>query len=190
MFLFNSDHDDALITLCRFDHATFRLLLGLFDPLYDCYVFCSRTGIFRAARLTKSGKKLGRKSLKRVFTSSMLLGLVLAWNRTRGSMKVLQMIFAFTVAPLSRWLRYGRRLLVLCLRDHPATAIKLPTEEELATFRAVIGAMPSTQLSLQAGLSEWGMEGFRGSFPRLKDRFLHEEIRERKIILIPLLYNY
>jgi hypothetical protein len=128
VFLFNSGHDDALITLCGFDRATFRLLLGLFEPYYERYVFSSRTDLLREARVTKSGKKFGRK---RDFTSTMLLGLVLAWTRTRGSMKVLQIIFGFTAAPLSRWVRYGRGVLVRCLRYHPDAAIKLPTDEEL-----------------------------------------------------------
>jgi hypothetical protein len=59
VFLFNSGHDDALIKLCGFDHATLRLLLGLFEPYYERYVFCSRTDLLREARVTKSGKKFG-----------------------------------------------------------------------------------------------------------------------------------
>jgi hypothetical protein len=41
-------------------------------------------------------------------------------------------------------------------------------------------------------LSEWGMRGLQGSFPRLKDRLLYEERGERRIILemVVLLYNY
>ena len=138
MHLFNSGQDDALITLCGFDHRTYRLLLELFDPLYEGYVICQETGLLRACRLTKKGKKVGRK---RDFTSQMLLGLTLAWTRTRGSLKVLQIIFGFTSAPLSRWIRYGRRLLVMCLRHHPDSAIKLPTREEIAQFQVAISSM-------------------------------------------------
>lgn len=41
-------------------------------------------------------------------------------------------------------------------------------------------------------LSEWGMRGIQGSFPRLKDRFRYEERGERRIILelAARLYNY
>ena len=41
-------------------------------------------------------------------------------------------------------------------------------------------------------MSEWGMRGLQGSFPRLKDRLIYEERGERKIILhlIVLLYNF
>ena len=41
-------------------------------------------------------------------------------------------------------------------------------------------------------LSEWGMRGFQGSFPRLTDRLRYEEQGERRIILsmIVLLCNF
>ena len=41
-------------------------------------------------------------------------------------------------------------------------------------------------------LSEWGMRGLQGSFPRLKDRIKYEEKGERKLILqmFILLYNF
>lgn len=41
-------------------------------------------------------------------------------------------------------------------------------------------------------LSEWGMRGLQGSFPRLKDRMRFEEKDERKVILnlVVLLYNF
>ena len=35
--LFNSKHDDALITLCGFDHASFELLHQLFKPYFDSF---------------------------------------------------------------------------------------------------------------------------------------------------------
>ena len=41
-------------------------------------------------------------------------------------------------------------------------------------------------------MSEWGMKGFQGSFPRIHDRIIYEEAGERRVILtlITLLYNY
>ena len=35
--LFNSKHDDALITLCGFDHASFELLQQRFKPYFDSF---------------------------------------------------------------------------------------------------------------------------------------------------------
>eukprot|EP00527_Entomoneis_sp_CCMP2396_P004506 CAMPEP_0198147288 /NCGR_PEP_ID=MMETSP1443-20131203/34423_1 /TAXON_ID=186043 /ORGANISM="Entomoneis sp., Strain CCMP2396" /LENGTH=195 /DNA_ID=CAMNT_0043811541 /DNA_START=489 /DNA_END=1073 /DNA_ORIENTATION=- len=41
-------------------------------------------------------------------------------------------------------------------------------------------------------LSEWGMRGLQGAFPRLKERIIYEERGERKLFmqLIVYLYNY
>jgi hypothetical protein len=41
-------------------------------------------------------------------------------------------------------------------------------------------------------MSEWGMRGLQGSFPRIKDRLQYEERGERRIILLllALLYNF
>jgi hypothetical protein len=48
------------------------------------------------------------------------------------------------------------------------------------------------QATLVRQLSEWGMRGLQGSFPRLKDCLLYEERGERTLILemILQLYNY
>ena len=41
--LFNSKHDDALITLCGFDHASFELLHQLlFKPYFDSFTPCKK----------------------------------------------------------------------------------------------------------------------------------------------------
>ena len=39
-------------------------------------------------------------------------------------------------------------------------------------------------------LSEWGMQGLQGSFPRLKERILWEERGERKLLLQLAIYLY
>jgi len=94
-YLFHSGQDDALVTLCGFDYTSFERIHVLFKPFYETTVFCEETGMIR---------KIKHPGRPRTFTSWMLLGLVLAWTRTRGSMKVLQLIFGFTSSPLSRWL--------------------------------------------------------------------------------------
>ena len=50
----------------------------------------------------------------------------------------------------------------------------------------------SQQATLPRQISEWGMQMIQGSFPRLKDRLVLEEMGERKVILnlMVLLYNY
>ena len=318
MHLFNSGQDDALITLCGFDHESFAMLLNLFEPYFDQYTphmlnkdSSSSAGYFKRVKKGKSGKRQGRP---RIFTAVMVLGLVLAWTRTRGSYKVLQIIFGFTSTPLSLWLRFGRRVLVQVLQKHPLARVEMPNEEQLQDFTEAIsgkypslsnvwGAMDGLKLLLEVAgdnntqnnfyngwthdhyvsnlflfspdgkirkmflnapgcwhdstlgnasgmypaleeifnahggrvvadsafskmrwkailkshksildragnvrqrasvfraatsvrqLSEWGMRGLQGSFPRLKDRLQYEERGERKIILllVALLYNF
>ena len=43
--LFNSKHDDALITLCGFDHASFELLHQLFKPCFYSFTPCRKIRI-------------------------------------------------------------------------------------------------------------------------------------------------
>ena len=53
---------------------------------------------------------------------------------------------------------------------------------EIAEFREATSLRQS---------SEWGMRGFKGSFPRVRDKFIYEERGEKKMILIcfALLFN-
>jgi hypothetical protein len=126
--LFASRQDDALITLCGFDHASFSSLLALFEPQYHQYspFHCDRHGKFL--------KKIRSRGRPRQVTPTIALGLVLAWTRTRGSGMVLQIIFGMTASLLSMWVRFGRRLLVRVLRNHPNARVKMPNGEEIASF--------------------------------------------------------
>jgi hypothetical protein len=311
MVLYETGQDDALITLCGFDHHSFGLLHDLFKPFFDNYspmIFNYGNGL-----ITKKDSS-ERRGRPRSITSIMCLGLVLAWTRTRGSYMVLQLIFGLTSTRLSIWLRFGRRVLIRILKDHPLARVELPSEEELRHFVSSISdkypslsnvwcAMDGLKLYLErAGnetsqnnfyngwqhdhfvnslfvftpdgkvrlcflnapgtvhdstmaiwgqvyerllqmfeqygvrcvvdsafarenspalikshqsnmdgngqirqpsrifrdatsvrqMAEWGMKGFKGSFPRLKDRLQYEERGERKIILFlfVLLYNF
>jgi hypothetical protein len=304
--LYNSRQDDALVTLCGFDHQSFASLHALFVVPFENYSPYSSDG--------RIHRRPARRRRRRLITSVQCLALVLAWTRTRGQYAVLQLIFGFTKAHLSLWLRFGRRVLTKILRNNPHAQVRIPTDEEIAEFEAVItekypalehcwGAMDGLKLRLgrsgndqtqnmffngwthdhyvsnlflfspdgkirasyinapgtfhdstmanmsgiynqiddvyhrlgskvvvdsafsgdnrqslykshqhnmdQHGnirqqrevhrqatsvrqLSEWGMRGLQGSFPRLKDRLIYEERGERRIILemLVLLYNY
>jgi DDE superfamily endonuclease len=131
--LFASRQDDALVTLCGFDHASFRCLLALFEPPFNHYTpyYGDGTGKF----LIKRSQSRGRP---RQVTSTVALGLVLAWTRTRGSSMVLQLIFGLTASVLSLWLRFGRRILVRILRNHPKARVEMPNGIEIASFKAAI----------------------------------------------------
>ena len=158
--LFASGQDDALISLCGFDHATFNSLLYLFEPLYHQYspFYSDLHGKF----LKKSAQSHGHP---RLVTPTIALGLVLAWTRTRGSSMVLQIIFGMTATPLCMWLRFGRRILVKVLKDHPGARVEMPNAEEIDSFKLAIsskypsltnvwGAMDGLKLLLQQAGSD------------------------------------
>lgn len=117
MVLYETGQDDALITLCGFDHHSFGLLHELFKPFFDNYspmIFNYGNGL-----ITKKDSS-ERRGRPRSITSIMCLGLVLAWTRTRGSYMVLQLIFGLTSTRLSIWLRFGRRVLIRILKAGPS----------------------------------------------------------------------
>jgi hypothetical protein len=77
--LFTIGQDDALVTLCGFDHASFELLHAPFRILFDDYSpYCNRGRSIRQLNKRKGGRRL--------ITSRQCLALVLAWMRTRGAL--------------------------------------------------------------------------------------------------------
>jgi hypothetical protein len=153
--LFRSRQDDALVTLCGFDHHSFHQLNTLFAPQYDGH----SPYVFRGRLIVRHNRKKGGR---RLLTSSQCLALVLAWTRTRGSMAVLQMIFGVTASSLSMWLRFGRRMLLLAIRTHPHAVVCLPTEDELQSF------VDAVALKYPALVNCWGaMDGLKIRLRRL-----------------------
>jgi hypothetical protein len=59
------------------------------------------------------------KGRPRFCSGTVILGLCLAWTRTRGSCMVLQMIFGMTANSVSMYLRFGRRILIAVLKKEP-----------------------------------------------------------------------
>jgi len=152
--LFNSQQDDALVTLCGFNHKYFTELHDLFQPMFDTYTPYG-DGFHIVPKVRKKGGQ------KRSVTSISCLALILAWTRTRGSNMVLQIIFGLTATPLNMWLRFGRRILVKALCRNEKAAVTLPSDEELQEFVDIIsekyplltnvwGAMDGLKLRLQS----------------------------------------
>lgn len=130
-FLFNSGQDDALVTLCGFDHQSFATLHNRFKPLFD-----------NNSPYKNDGRLIGRhdkkKGGRRLINSTQGLALVLAWTRTRGSLSVLQIIFGLTASRLSHWLRFGRRMLLKVLSEDPLAIPTMPTDDEVDDFVSCI----------------------------------------------------
>jgi hypothetical protein len=124
--LFQSGQDDALITLCGFDHTSFNQLHNLFVPFYNEFTPRDHPeGMIRVKNQT------GRP---RLLCSRSCLALALTWTRTRGSATVLQIIFGMTRTALSIWLRFARRIIVKVLQKHPLAMVKLPSDAEIQQF--------------------------------------------------------
>ncbi len=68
------------------------------------------------------------------------LGLVLVWTWTRGSLNVLQLVFGLTYSNLSVYLRFGVRLFVEMFRHDPLARIRIPSAEEIESFKEFFAA--------------------------------------------------
>jgi DDE superfamily endonuclease len=134
--VYQSGLNDGLITLLGFDYRSFEILHQLFEPLYWAYTPYNREGC-QIRRLTPGDKRRGNK---RLFSSRACLGLVLAWTRTSGSLRNLQVLFGSTPNPTSLWLRFGKRLLLYLLKRHPYAMVSLPTAEERQQYKNAITA--------------------------------------------------
>jgi hypothetical protein len=56
-------------------------------------------------------------------------GIVLAWTRTRGSLMVLQLIFAMASTNLDDYLLFAKRIIVRVLRNLPMARVHIPSSE-------------------------------------------------------------
>ena len=130
--LYDSGQDDALITLCGFDHTSFNALHDLFKDAYGKYTPYGKSGMIK--RLKKKTRR------PRLLTSVQCLALALAWSRTRGSLMVLQIIFGLTPGHLSLWLRFARRLIIKVLKGDERAKVRMPTDEERQEFIQAIEA--------------------------------------------------
>jgi hypothetical protein len=57
-------------------------------------------------------KKLETMGRPRTICHEDCLGLLLTWNLTHGSMMVLQLIFGMMMAPLAKYLQFGRGIIM------------------------------------------------------------------------------
>jgi hypothetical protein len=68
------------------------------------------------------------------------LGLVLAWTRTRGNVFSLQLDFGLSHSCLNLWLRFGMRIVVNILCEHPLARVRMPSREEVTAFQQATAA--------------------------------------------------
>jgi hypothetical protein len=131
--LYNSGNDQALITVTGFDHRAFRSLLELFSPWYLSHT--PWTGSQDGTTYKTLAPRDGRTGRKRIITAVTCLALVLSWYRFRGAEFQLQGWFGFTGTHANVWLRFGRRGLVIVLKKHPMSRVKMPTADKIAELK-------------------------------------------------------
>eukprot|EP00536_Pseudo-nitzschia_multiseries_P003891 jgi/Psemu1/8794/gm1.8794_g len=116
MFLYRSGNDQALLNCCGVDHVVFRELLDLFEPVYNSYTVDKNTGSIR--NLKKGKHDVVRR---REFDAT-------------GSARAVAIAFGITASPMYRWLKFGQKLLLSALQDHPSAKVCLPNEEEIQQY--------------------------------------------------------
>jgi hypothetical protein len=96
------------------------------------------------------------------------LRLVLAWTRTRGNLFSLQLDFGLSHSCLCLWLRFGMRIIVNVLRDHPLARVRKPSSEEVLAYQeATVAKYPSLP-------EVWGtLDGLNLNIQSTKDDKVH-----------------
>jgi len=121
-----------MITVTGLDVESFDKLLDLFQPYFDRYTPHNRDGNIV---LKRRREKRGRK---RLIDACTCLALSLYYLRTKGSMFSCQAFFGLTATPLSIWLRFSKRILILVLGNKEDIKVKMPSDEEVNELAAVI----------------------------------------------------
>ena len=136
LHLYTSGNDQALINATGHDFHSFSRLLNLFAPVYYYWTFDDDSTLIRRKVLTANGVPKGKP---RDMTACGCLGLVLVWFRTKGSCaRALSLVFGQTSSPLYKWLKFGRRVLLHVLSRVPEAQVKVPTSEEVASFKEAV----------------------------------------------------
>ena len=141
--LYGSRNDQALVTLTGFDYRSFNWLLHIFEPVYNRYSPGDNNpdGYIVRIRHPNHGRP-------RLMSAADCLGLNLAWTRLRGSTTSLQLVFGLTGSRISKWLRFGRRILVSLLTNHPDAAVRIPSEARIRQCKAAIHARHPTLMDV------------------------------------------
>jgi len=133
--LYVSGDNQAIITVCGFDHASFYQLEVLFTPYFDYYMPYSDDGYI--CPLNMPTQCIGHP---RKCNARSCLALCLSWYHFRGPNYQLQGWFGFTGSPLSIWLRFAWAILTYVLSNHECR-VTWPDNERVAIYQQVISAI-------------------------------------------------
>jgi len=130
--IYASNCNKAMICFTGLNYAAFNYLSVMFEELYNKYTPYSRSGFIVLK------KRVNRYRRPRSLDSRGCLALVLAHLRSRGSLNWLCMLFGTTYSVTQLFLRFGRRLLLLVLKNIPATKVTMPSEEDIREYQVIV----------------------------------------------------
>ncbi len=133
--LYISCNNQALVTLTGFDHQTSTWLLCIFESVYKTYSPSVNNEDGLIVRICNPNH--GRPCL---ISAADCLGSNLAWTRLQGSTTSLQTVFGITGSRISKWLWFGRRILIAILCNHPDTGLKIPSVARIRQYKVEIEA--------------------------------------------------
>jgi len=122
--VYASNSDKVMIWFTGLNHAAFNYLSVMFEEMYNKYTPNSRS------RFIVLKKRVNRYRRPKSLDYRGCLALVLAHLRSRGSLNWLCMLFGTTYSVTQLFLRFGRRLLSLVLKNIPATKVTMPSVED------------------------------------------------------------
>jgi len=130
--LFASNRNNAMICFTGLNYASFNYLSVMFEELYNKYTPYSRSGkIILKRRVNKFRRP-------RSLDSRGCLGLVLTHLRSRGSFNLLCILFGTTNTVTALSIRFGRRLLLLVLKNVPSAYVSMPSLEDIREYQRII----------------------------------------------------
>ena len=125
--VYNSGQDDAMITLTGFDYQSFHRLLQPFSVMFEQYTPFTSSGFLRKITPKSGGRP-------RKIDAKGCLALYLTWTRTRGSTRMLQLVFVSTKSKVGVYIRFAKRLVCKALHNHRDARIVFPNEVEAVEF--------------------------------------------------------
>ena len=131
--IYQSRNNQGMIILTGFDCASFTSLCAIFAPIFDYY-----TPFVPSGTLCFESEKQKDKERKGKICPEDGLGLVLAWTKTRGSLMALQLILGMTYSNLDDYLKFGKWIIVMVVRNDKQASVNIPNSEQIEEYKAMV----------------------------------------------------
>jgi hypothetical protein len=125
-----SGNEQSLITVTGFDFYSFNLLHDMFAPVFNTHSPYSTDGNIKLLNMRET------RGRPRLCTSEACLAMNLAYFRSKGEFYWFCTFFGITYSAYCLWLRFGRRIILHILYDHPNAKVQMPTPDKVADYVA------------------------------------------------------